>query len=104
MKKQELTALSYFLKDLEVIKNIFKNTSETFDNVSFIKVKNDEYLHLTDPETFKSTSIFTKEFTEDGYEICREYKIKDYFWSDKPSIENDLELVYMRKVLKKEVK
>ena len=79
MKKQELTALSYFLKDLEVIKNIFKNTSETFDNVSFIKVKNDEYLHLTDPETFKSTSIFTKEFTEDGYEICREYKIKDYF-------------------------
>ena len=39
MKKQELTALSYFLKDLEVIKNIFKNTSETFDNVSFYQGK-----------------------------------------------------------------
>jgi len=104
MKTQELTALSYFLKDLEVIKNIFENTSETFDNVSFTQIENDRYIHLTNPDTFKDTSIFTVEFTEDGHRIYREYKIKDYFWSDEPSIENDLDLVYMKKELKKEVK
>ena len=36
-------------------------------------------IYLTDRNFFRSTSIFTKKFTEDGYEICREYKIKDYF-------------------------
>ena len=104
MKTQEITVLSYFLKDLEVIKNIFENTSETFNNVSFTKIENDRYVNLTDPDTFKDTSIFTEELTEDGHRIIREYKIKDFVWSDEPSIENDLDLVLMRKELKKEVK
>jgi len=104
MKTQEITILSYFLKDLEVIKNIFENTSETFDNISFRKIENDRFINLTDPDTFKDTSIFTEELTEDGHRIYREYKLKDFIWSEKPSIENDLDLVLMKKELKEEVK
>lgn len=97
MKTQQLTLLSYFFEDFRVIDKIFKGTKQKLASIDFAMPEEDEYLHLTDVNTFKNTVIASKEITPEGDEIRREYILKNYSWSDKPSIKNDLELVYMRK-------
>jgi hypothetical protein len=97
MKTQQLTLLSYFFKDFRTIDKIFKGTKQKLASIDFDMPEEDEYLHLTDVHTFKNTVVASKEITPEGDEIRREYKLKNYSWSDKPSIKNDLDLVYMRK-------
>jgi hypothetical protein len=97
MKTQQLTLLSYFFKDFRTIDKIFKGTKQKLASIDFDMPEEDEYLHLTDVHTFKNTVVASKDITPEGDEIRREYKLKNYSWSDKPSIKNDLDLVYMRK-------
>ena len=87
MKTPQQTLLSFFFKDFRVIDKIFKGT----------KQKLVSYAHLTDVDTYKNTVIASKEITPEGDEIRREYKLNNFYWSEKPSIKNDLELVLMRK-------
>ena len=97
MKTQQLTILSYFFRDFRTIDKIFKGTKQKLVSIDFDKPEEDDYLHLTSVNTFKNTVVASKEITSEGDEIRRDYKLKHYSWSDKPSIKNDLELVYMRK-------
>jgi len=96
-KTQQLTLLNFFLKDFRAIDKIFKNTKQKLVSINFDMPEEDNYPHLTDVDTYKGTVIASKEITPEGDEIRREYKLKNFYWSEKPSIKNDLELVYMRK-------
>ena len=102
MKTQQLTLLSFFFEDFRTIDKIFKNRKENITSIDFDisekfgnSIKN--YPHLTDVDTFQNTAIRTIEVTPEGDEIRRQYKIKNFSWSKKPSIKNDLDLVYMGK-------
>lgn len=97
MKTQQQTLLTYFFEDFRIIDKIFKGTKEKLNSIDFDMPEDECYAHLTDVDTFKNTIIASKEITPEGDEIRREYKLKHFSWSDKPSIKNDLELVYMRK-------
>ena len=97
MKTPQQTLLSFFFKDFRVIDKIFKGTKQKLVSIDFDMPEEDEYLHLTDVDTFKNTVVASKEITPEGDEIRREYKLKKFSWSEKPSIKNDLELVLMRK-------
>ena len=97
MKTKQLTLLSYFFEDFRVIDKIFKGTKQKLVSIDFDMPEEDEYLHLTDVNTFKNTVVASKEITPEGDEIRREYKLKKFSWSDKPSIKNDLDLVLMRR-------
>ncbi len=101
MKTKRLSLLNFFLKDFRTIDKIFKGTKQKLTGIDFDLPEDDSYSHLyphlTDVDTFKGTIISTKEITPEGDEISREYKLKDFFWSEKPSIKNDLDLVLMRR-------
>ena len=97
MKTPQTTLLSFFFKDFRVIDKIFKGTKQKLQSIDFDMPKDECYAHLTDVDTYKNTVIASKEITPEGDDIRREYKIKDFFWSEKPSIKNDLDLISMRK-------
>ena len=97
MKTPQQTLLSFFFKDFRVIDKIFKGTKQKLVSIDFDMPENETYAHLTDVDTYKNTVIASKEITPEGDEIRREYKLNNFYWSDKPSIKNDLELVLMRK-------
>jgi len=97
MKTQQLTLLTYFFEDFRVIDKIFKGTKQKLVSIDFDMPEDKCYAHLTDVNKFKNTVVASKEITPEGDEIRREYKIKNFCWSDKPSIKNDLDLVLMRR-------
>ena len=97
MKTPQTTLLNFFFKDFRAIDKIFKGTKQKLVSIDFDMPENETYAHLTDVDTYKNTVIASKEITPEGDEIRREYKLKNFSWSDKPSIKNDLELVLMRK-------
>jgi len=97
MKTPQQTLLSFFFKDIRVIDKIFKGTKQKLVSIDYDMPENERYAHLTDVDTYKNTIIASKEITPEGDEIRREYKLNNFYWSEKPSIKNDLELVLMRK-------
>ena len=100
MKTKQLTLLSFFFEDMRIIEKMFKGKKEELNSIDFEAPENNrlkDYPHLTDVDSWVNTRISSKEITPEGDEIRREYRLKNFYWSDKPSIKKDLELVYMRK-------
>ena len=60
MKTKQLTLLSYFFEDFRVIDKIFKGTKQKLVSIDFDMPEEDEYLHLTDVDTFKNTVVASK--------------------------------------------